>query len=157
MTTFVPPTRGDGPLRFAEDIPNTPGQSETIPSSWYTDPARFELERKYVLNPSWQIMCRSEELTETGDHVVWEGHGETIVITRRKDGGLDGFEIAAQGEITPAQALALWQSPPHLEVIQNAGIWSDASPWPAMGCGLQRSFAVVWFGGVGDPQIVIPP
>ncbi len=88
---FVPPTRGDGPVRFAPDIPNTPGTSETVPSSWYTDPERFELERKYVLNPSWQIMCRSEELTEAGDHVVWEGHGETIVITRRKDGGLDGF------------------------------------------------------------------
>ena len=71
MTTpFVPPTRGDGPLRFAPEIPNTPGTSETVPSSWYTDPERFELERKYVLNPSWQIMCRSEELQNTGDHVV---------------------------------------------------------------------------------------
>ena len=70
----------------------------------------------------------------------------------------DGFEIAAQGEITPQQALTLWQnSAPHLEVIQNAGIWSDISPWPAMGCGLQGGFAVVWFGSVADPQVVSPP
>jgi choline monooxygenase len=88
---FVP-TRGDLPARFGDDIPKIPdiGPS-TLDSRVYTDPERFELERKYILNPSWQILCRSEELKETGDNIVWEGHGETIVITRRKDGGLAGF------------------------------------------------------------------
>ncbi len=96
MTTFVPPTRGDNPVRFSAEIPNTPGRSEVLDARVYTDPDRFELERRYVLNPSWQIMCRSEELVEAGDHVVWEGHGETIVITRRKDGGLAGFHNVCQ-------------------------------------------------------------
>ncbi len=95
-TPFVPPTRGDGPLRFSAEIPNTPGKSETIPSSWYTDPARFDLERKYVMNPSWQILCRSEQIPNAGDHYVWEGQGETIVITRTKDGGLAGFHNICQ-------------------------------------------------------------
>lgn len=96
MTIFTPPTRGDGPLRFAPEIPNTPGKSEIIPAHWYTDPERFELERKYVLNNNWQILCRSEELVNTGDHVVWEGHGETVVITRKKDGSIAGFHNVCQ-------------------------------------------------------------
>lgn len=65
----------------------------------------------------------------------------------------DGFEIAAFGHITPQQALQLWQSSaPHHEVMLNRGLWSDLSPWPAMGCGLQGSYAVVWFGSQPDPQ-----
>lgn len=65
----------------------------------------------------------------------------------------DGFEIAAFGDITPQQALELWQSsPPHHEVMLNAGIWTDPSPWPAMGCGLQGAYAVVWFGNQADAQ-----
>lgn len=64
----------------------------------------------------------------------------------------DGFEIAAYGGIDPAQALQLWQqSGPHHEVILNAGIWQDTSPWPAMGCGLEGNYAVVWFGSEPDP------
>lgn len=64
----------------------------------------------------------------------------------------DGFEIAAFGQITPPQALQLWQaSPPHHEVILNGGLWSDLSPWPAMGCGLLGSYAVAWFGSQPDP------
>jgi hypothetical protein len=64
----------------------------------------------------------------------------------------DGFEIAAFGQITPQQALQLWQlSAPHHEVILNGGLWSDLSPWPAMGCGLLGSYAVAWFGSQVDP------
>ena len=96
MTIFTPPTRGDAPIRFAPEIPNTPGKSEVIPANWYTDPERFELERKYVLNNNWQILCRSEELKNTGDHVVWEGHGETVVITRKNDGSVTGFHNVCQ-------------------------------------------------------------
>jgi len=67
----------------------------------------------------------------------------------------DGFEIAAQGGIDPAQALALWQqSGPHHEVILNAGTWQGTSPWPAMGCGLGGKYAVAWFGSEPDP---LPP
>jgi phenylpropionate dioxygenase-like ring-hydroxylating dioxygenase large terminal subunit len=62
----------------------------------YTDPARFEQERRKVLNRSWQIICRSEELAAPGDHVVWEGHGETIVVSRRRDGGVAGFHNVCQ-------------------------------------------------------------
>src|SRR3984957_7158474 len=77
------PHRGDLPARIGRGVPLIPdiGPSE-LDSSVYTDPARFEAERRKVLNRSWQIICRSSELPGTGDHVVWAGQGETIVISR---------------------------------------------------------------------------
>ena len=91
------PHRGDLPARFGEGVPLIPdiGPAE-LDSSVYTDPARFEAERRKVLNRSWQIICRSSEIPGTGDHVVWEGQGETIVISRRRDGGVSGFHNVCQ-------------------------------------------------------------
>jgi len=90
--TFVPPTRADLPVRFGDGVKLVPdiGPS-TLDADVYRDPARFELERSRVLNRSWQIICRSEQIPAPGDHHVWEGHSESIVITRRPDGGLAGF------------------------------------------------------------------
>jgi phenylpropionate dioxygenase-like ring-hydroxylating dioxygenase large terminal subunit len=89
---FVPPTRGDLPVRFGEGVKLVPeiGPS-TLDADVYRDPDRFELERSRVLNRSWQIICRSEQIPHAGDHHVWQGHSESIVITRRPDGGLAGF------------------------------------------------------------------
>ncbi len=86
------PTRGDSPLRFGPDVPLIPdiGPSN-LDVSVYLDPARFELERQKVLNTSWQIICRSSEIPAAGDWLVWEGHGETIIVTRRRDGGVASF------------------------------------------------------------------
>src|SRR5580698_1330476 len=91
------PHRGDLPARIGPGVPLIPdiGPSE-LDSAVYTDPARFEAERRKVLNRSWQIICRSSELQKTGDHVVWEGQGETIVISRRRDGSVSGFHNVCQ-------------------------------------------------------------
>jgi hypothetical protein len=65
----------------------------------------------------------------------------------------NGFEIAASGAGTPQSALMLWQgSPPHHDVILNAGVWASYSPWPAMGCGLYNGYGAVWFGDQADSQ-----
>ncbi len=61
----------------------------------------------------------------------------------------NGFEISAgQGgsTITPAQALQLWQtSSGHNTVILNQGTWQGFR-WQAMGVGIYRGIAHVWFG-----------
>lgn len=91
------PTRGDGPLRFGPSVNQLNGLAAgTVPAEWYLDPERYERERTMVLAPSWQIICRSSELPNAGDFVTWAGQGETIVITRRKDGGLSGFHNVCQ-------------------------------------------------------------
>ena len=61
-----------------------------------------------------------------------------------------GYEISAgdstHPSITPAQALDLWKtSSGHNTVILNQGTWANF-PWQAMGVGIYRGIAHVWFG-----------
>ncbi len=49
-----------------------------------------------MLAPSWQVICRSSELPNPGDFITWAGQGETIVLTRRRDGGVSGFHNVCQ-------------------------------------------------------------
>ncbi|MFI0424911.1 aromatic ring-hydroxylating dioxygenase subunit alpha [Spongiactinospora sp. 9N601] len=100
------PTRGDLPVRFGPGVPHVPpiGPS-TLDADVYRDPQRYEQERFRILNRSWQVICRSAEIGEPGDHHVWQGHGESIVITRREDGGLSAFHNVCQhrgARIVPA-------------------------------------------------------
>jgi phenylpropionate dioxygenase-like ring-hydroxylating dioxygenase large terminal subunit len=62
----------------------------------YTDAGRYQRERSAVLAPSWQVICRSSQIANPGDFVTWEGQGETIVVTRRRDGGVSGFHNVCQ-------------------------------------------------------------
>ena len=86
------PHRGDAPVRHGEGVPLIPDIGPaTLDSSVYVDPQRFELERHKVLNRSWQIVCRSSEIPNAGDFLVWEGHGETIIVNRAQSGKVTGF------------------------------------------------------------------
>lgn len=86
------PTRGDVPVRLGPGIPTTPGfKAATMSREPYTDPVQFELERERVLNRTWLLAGRSEEIPNTGDWLSFESHGETVVITRQPDGGLAAF------------------------------------------------------------------
>lgn len=76
----------------------------------------------------------------------------------------DGYEIAhgysnyAQYpgvDVTPQQALDGWKkSKGHNMVIMNKGMWSNVE-WKAVGIGMYKDFAVVWFGRETDADI--PP
>ena len=57
---------------------------------------RYEAERVEVLRRSWLIAGRSAELADPGDFVVYEGHGETVVVTRLDDGGVAAFHNVCQ-------------------------------------------------------------
>ena len=91
------PTRGDGPARFGPGVPLLPEIGPGIlESGVYTDPERYQRERTAVLAPSWQVICRSSQIPQPGDFITWEGHGETIVVTRHRDGGVSGFHNVCQ-------------------------------------------------------------
>lgn len=91
------PTRGDLPARFGPGVPNVPPIGPSVlDADVYRDPQRYEVERIRILNRSWQIICRSSQIPDPGDHHVWAGNGENIVITRRNDGGLAGFHNVCQ-------------------------------------------------------------
>ena len=91
------PTRGAGPARFGPGVALIPDIGPgTVDADVYTDPERYQRERTAVLAPSWQIVGRSSQLPEPGDFITWEGQGETIVVTRRRDGGVSGFHNVCQ-------------------------------------------------------------
>ena len=91
------PTRGDAPVRFGPGVPMVPDIGPGIvPAAVYTDPERYERERATVLRTSWQVICRSAEIANPGDFITWEGHGETIIVCRRRDGGVSGFHNVCQ-------------------------------------------------------------
>jgi uncharacterized protein YkwD len=64
-----------------------------------------------------------------------------------------GYENAfsSSGEATAGSALRSWQgSSAHNAVILNQGMWQD-SDWKAIGIGIHRGYAVLWFGEETDP------
>ena len=65
----------------------------------------------------------------------------------------NGYEIISAGFTTSQEALLAWQnSPAHNDVLLNQGIWSNFSPWSAMGVGVHEGYRSIWFGSVVDPQ-----
>lgn len=91
------PTRGDVPVRLGPGVQLVPDRGPSRMSrDVYTDPHRFELERERVLARHWIIAGRSEQLKETGDWLTFEGHGETVVVTRQADGSLAAFHNVCQ-------------------------------------------------------------
>lgn len=86
------PTRGDVPPRLGPGVQQIPSFGpSTMSRDVYTDPVRFELERERVLNRSWFIAGRTAQIPQPGDWTTFEGHGETVVITRQPDGSMAAF------------------------------------------------------------------
>lgn len=87
------PTRGDVPVRLGPSITeNVPDYGPSLlAADVYSDTVRFELEREHVLAKHWLIAGRTAQIAETGDWLTFEGHGETVVVTRQPDGTLAAF------------------------------------------------------------------
>lgn len=91
------PTRGDLPARLGPGVQQFPDIGPTKMSrEAYTDPVRFELERERVLATHWLLAGRSDQIPNPGDWLTYEGHGETVVVTRQPDGTLAAFHNVCQ-------------------------------------------------------------
>lgn len=97
---------------------------------------------------SWSAVCY------TGDpsnyNAMWNKPRE---ITKGAYTG-NGFEIAYRTSTTATPSLAMnaWKaSPDHNDVIlERPPTWGDMR-WPAIGAGMYKGYAVVWFGDRSDP------
>ena len=78
-------------LISAYEADNPLAQASTIPSSWYTDPRIFELEKQTVFSNSWQVVARTNQLAKPGHYVTADIGDEPIVIVRGNDNQLRGF------------------------------------------------------------------
>lgn len=111
---------------------NRPDQGNCNPHSWSS-------------KGSWTPCCYSSDHSQAA--CMWSKPKE---LTSYKG---NGYEIAfwASDEATAAEALESWiNSPGHNEVIINQGIWKGQ--WNAIGVGLYKNYAVVWFGNELDTK-----
>ena len=91
------PTRGTLPARVGPQIRTMPDYGPSKMSRQpYTDPVQYELEREHVLNKHWLLGGRSEDFPNPGDWITFEGHGETIIITRQPDGSVAALHNVCQ-------------------------------------------------------------
>ncbi|HWC67629.1 MAG TPA: aromatic ring-hydroxylating dioxygenase subunit alpha [Acidimicrobiales bacterium] len=91
------PTRGDAPVRLGPAVRTVPDYGpRKMRREPYTDPMQFELERQRVLNTTWLLAGRSSQIAAPGDWISFESHGETVVVTRQRDGGLAAFHNVCQ-------------------------------------------------------------
>ena len=66
-------------------------EASTIPASWYVDPRIAELERLNVFGRTWQLVARTDQLSQAGEFVRAQIAGEPVVVIRGNDGVLRGF------------------------------------------------------------------
>jgi hypothetical protein len=91
----------------------------------------------------WSACCYTPDHAQA--QCMWDKPGELSIYPG------NGYENAAYGVGSPAQALDLWKSsPPHNEVILNLGIWANY-PWQALGADVYQGYSVLWFGAEPDP------
>ena len=64
---------------------------ESIPMSWYSDPAVLTAELSRVLRPGWHYIGSGGDVTDPGTYMTAELAGLPIVITRDATGVLRGF------------------------------------------------------------------
>ena len=101
---------------------------------------------------SWSGDGPWKSVNYTPDHaqaqLMWDKPSE---LTRYQG---SGFEIATTqpGGATAQNALTSWKaSKLHNAVMVNANVWETIS-WQAIGVGIYRDHAVVWFGRDVDPE-----
>jgi choline monooxygenase len=66
-------------------------EASTIPASWYIDPRIAELERVNVFGRTWQLVARTDQLSQPGQFVSTQLAGEPVVVVRGQDGELRAF------------------------------------------------------------------
>ncbi len=93
---------------------------------------------------NWTPVCYTSDHAQAS--LLWSKPRE---LTTYQGNGYEILSYTMGINITPAKALELWKgSPPHHAVIINQGPWTK--PWQAIGVGVYRGYAALWFGHEKD-------
>ena len=68
-----------------------PDEGWSLPAWIYSDPDFSAAELKRVIRPSWQIVCHLSDVAEAGDWHGLDYAGESVVVMRGADGGINAF------------------------------------------------------------------
>ena len=71
---------------------------ETLPASWYHDPATFELERQRIFRREWQVVGAAPEHILKGDVAGWP-----VLVVRQDDGTLRAFHDVCRHRASPLE------------------------------------------------------
>jgi choline monooxygenase len=69
----------------------TASRAYTLPWSWYTDPAVFELEQERIFRRSWQYAGRTDEVAQAGSIAPARAGLIPVVLVRDEQGELRAF------------------------------------------------------------------
>ena len=65
-------------------------QGETLPATWYTEPAYFAREQARIFRRSWQYVGLTEQVARPGDFFTARAGDVPIIVARDKQGELRG-------------------------------------------------------------------
>jgi Rieske 2Fe-2S family protein len=63
----------------------------TLPRWYYVAPEAFAQEQERIFWRQWMCVGREEEIPMAGDHLVADVAGESVIVTRLRDGRLAGY------------------------------------------------------------------
>lgn len=66
-------------------------RAETIPSSWYTDPAFHAFDREVIFDHSWHGVGHVSRLQNPGDYIVATVASNPVIVVRGQDDRLRAF------------------------------------------------------------------
>jgi choline monooxygenase len=66
-------------------------RSETIPSSWYTDPRFLEIDKQSVFARTWQLVGHTDRLQKPGDFLIGTVASNPVILVHGKDGRVRAF------------------------------------------------------------------
>jgi len=81
-------------MNFSKDlfrIDHDVAKAWTLPSSLYSDPAVFSLEKEKIFARTWQVIGHARQVANAGDYFTTELIGEPLLLVRGADGTLRGF------------------------------------------------------------------
>ena len=131
----------------------------TLPARDYYAPDVFELEKERIFFRSWFCVGREEQLRETGDYIVREIAGESVLVVRGESGALSAFYNVCrhrgtrlcEGEGTTGKALVCpyhaWSYSLDGRLIGTPNV-SDAAGFGRASFGLRAVALVSWEGFV---------
>ncbi|MBN33247.1 MAG: hypothetical protein CMM46_00450 [Rhodospirillaceae bacterium] len=79
-----------------ENLTDDPTTTFTLPSPWYFKPEVYEKEVEEIFHKSWRVICHASELSEPGNYVTADIHGQGVFAIRGRDGVLRAFYNVCQ-------------------------------------------------------------
>lgn len=99
---------------------------------------------------AWSAVCYTKDPTDDAKRAVWNKPRELTTYPGA------GYEIAhwISSGATARSAIEGWKkSPKHNATMINLNMWSNVT-WRAIGVGIYKDYAVVWFGEEEDAQSI---